>query len=366
MLALVLIAPFIEISNLSAQVTGMPTGYVTTTPTVSTAASPVWYNMMATNVAANGVDRYNRYMFWDGTNLKGNQFNSGINDAAQDDKYLWRLEQGTSGVLIINKTSGKRVFTSSSNTNNNALSATDAGTEWTMATASTIITTGTVLGQYAFYLGTIGSPFLMNVGDGITYSYKILIFNTAGSAAKSSGWFLYPVTTQNAITFAQPANGTVAVTATNGTTTPTTLTTGNQVLVGTAATVTLAPASGYVLSTITVNGADSTAKVTNNTLKVRVNAATTITTTYVVNPGTDIAEINSKNSVWPTVFSSELKLNSGLTNASKVDIFNIQGVKVYSATSNFSNINTTNLSSGCYLIKVYTAKNIYTQKIVKN
>ncbi|MCX6307544.1 MAG: IPT/TIG domain-containing protein, partial [Bacteroidia bacterium] len=267
----------------NAQVTGMPTGYITITPTISTSAAPVWYNMMATNTDA---ARVNRYMYYDGTSLKTDLFNApGITDALQHDKYMWRLEQGGTGasyVLFVNKSTGKRIYADAGIASNGVLTMAVSGIEWKMAAASTV-TTGTVAGQYCFdFLPSIR---YLNAGDATT-SWGILVFNGAASPAKSSGWFFYPVTTTKTVTFAQAANGTIALTATNGTATPSTLTTGNAVVVGTVTTVAITAATGYRLGTLTVNGTDVTAQVTNSSYSFPVNVNATVAATFTLNTPT--------------------------------------------------------------------------------
>ncbi|WP_455584590.1 hypothetical protein [Bacteroides sp.] len=45
-------------------------------PEISTAASPKWYTIMSSHMTAQ--DRQNRFMVWDGTRLRTEQFNDGI------------------------------------------------------------------------------------------------------------------------------------------------------------------------------------------------------------------------------------------------------------------------------------------------
>jgi len=344
----------------TAQVTGMPVGYITTAPAVSTAEAPVWYNLMATNT---DIARANRYMYWDGSSLKTDLFNSpGITDAIQNDKYLWRLEQGPTGagyVIFVNKTSGKRMFADATIISNGIVGVADAGNEWKIALASTV-TTGTVAGQYCFNFEGSGIRYL-NAGDAATIAvWPILVFNGAGSPAKSSGWFFYPVTATKTITYAQPVNGTVAVTATNGTATPSTVSSVGNVLVGSVVTVSVTPASGYTLHSLAVNGVDVTAQVANNLYQFPVNADATVVTDFSITTG--VANSKYSNAVSPNPFSNLLNIENKLAGSS-VYLYDLCGKQAM--VSNEAAVNTTTLPKGVYVIKFTTADGSKTSKAIK-
>lgn len=341
-----------------AQVSGMPAGYITVAPTISTAANPVWYNMMATNA---DVLRVNRYLYYDGTNLKTDAFNSGIADNIQHDKYLWRLEQGTSNgyVRIINKSSGKELFLPAASITNTFVTVANEGVNWKMAASTTIAgSISPVAGQYAFnYEGWTDNRFL-NAGDGINMNWGVVSFNTSGSTGRSSGWFFYPVTSTKTVTFSQPENGALTVTATNGTSTPTVLTSGGSVLTGTVANVSLTPASGYHLSMLSVNGNDVTAAVAEGSYKFSVNANATITANFSVTTGT--SGIEMKNGLTPNPFRNSFSIDNK-TVGSKVFIFDITGKQVMVSAN--ATVNTSTLQNGTYIIKYTSASG--TPKTVK-
>lgn len=344
---------------LHAQVTGMPAGYTTTSPTVSTAENPVWYNMMATNTDA---VRANRYILWDGTDFKSELFNSpGITDDLQHDKYLWRLEQGPSGagyVVLVHKTSGLKINAPSSAGINTILTLAETGNEWKMTDASAK-TTGTVAGQYALnYEGWTDNRYL-NAGDGVNMSWKVLTFNTNGSCAKSSGWFFYPVTSTKTVTFSQPDNGNISIKATNGTSTLSAITTGGSVLVGTAVTVQVTRNGGYAFHSLVVNDVDVTSSVVDGSYTFIVNTNTTVSADFSVATGFNQIQAAA---VYPNPFKDQLNI-SNRNSGSPVDIFDMTGRKVLS--QNADQINTNTLVQGCYIIKYKSNEGIAVQKITK-
>jgi len=64
-------------------------------------------------------------------------------------------------------------------------------------------------------------------------------------------------------------------------------------------------------------------------------------------------------------FDTELVLDNSHTDLTKVDIFNVQGQTVLSFTQNFSQISTSHLGAGCYIVQVTTGTEVYTQKVIK-
>lgn len=360
LLAIGVIAPKFSVN---AQVTGMPSGYITTAPTISTAENPVWYNTMSTNTDA---ARVNRYMYSDGTVLKTDLYNSpGITDALQHDKYLWRLEQGPSGanyVIFVNKLTGKKLFGDVALGNNGVLSVADNGIEWKMAAASAV-TTGTVAGQFCFNFESLNNTYgirYLNAGDGVSMNWNVLVFNGTGSPAKSSGWFFYPVTSTKTVTFAQPTNGTIAITGTNGTATAPAVTSGSQVLVGTVATINLTPANGYQLSTLTVNGTDVTASVVGSAYKLTVNTDATIAATFTTGTTTAVSTPKKSNALY--ISGNTLNIDSRLNN-SAVTIYDVCGKQALTSTE--SSINISSLKKGAYVVKYTTTEGIKTSKITK-
>lgn len=353
-----------SLSITKAQVSGMPSGFITVAPTVSTEAAPVWYNMMASNT---DLVRANRYMYTDGTVLKTDLFNSpGITDALQHDKYLWRLEQGPSGanyVVFVNKLTGKKLFGDAAVASNGLITVGNTGIEWKMAAASAV-TTGTVAGQYCFNFESLNNTYgirYLNAGDGVTMSWNVLVFNGAASPAKSSGWFFYPVTTTKTVTFEQPANGTVAVSATNGTATLSSLTSGSSVLVGTVATVNLTAAPNYYLNVLTVNGVDILSQVVNNTYQFTVNADASVVAGFSLS--TAINTSKQDKNVFPNPFTNELRVANKLA-GSTIYLFDVTGKQVMVSSEN--SLNTAALSAGIYMVKFTTANGTKMLKVIKN
>lgn len=347
-----------------AQVSGMPTGFITVAPTVSTEAAPVWYNMMATNTDA---ARVNRYMYTDGSVLKTDVFTApaGITEALQHDKYLWRLEQGPSGanyVVFVNKLTGKKLYADAAIGSNGVIAVADNGIEWKMAAASAV-TTGTVAGQYSFNFESAANVYgirYLNAGDGVTMAWNVLVFNGAGSPAKSSGWFFYPVTATKTVSFAQPENGSIALTTSNGSLTPSTVTSGSALLVGSVVTVNFTAESNYYLNALTVNGVDMLPQVVNNSYKLTVNADAVITAGFGLS--TAIKTPDADNSVYPNPFVNELVISNKVA-GSTTYMYDATGKKIMS--SNDATLNTSSVSKGIYMIKYATENGYKMVKVLK-
>lgn len=345
--------------QLKSQVVDMPAGYITTEPTVSTAENPVWYNLMASNTDA---ARKNRYLSWNETALLTELFNSpGITDNLQSDKYLWRLEQGVSGagyVVLINKSSGKKLFLESTAVTNAAVTASEQGVQWKIG-ASSGMTTGTVPGQ--FYLNFEGGADkrFLNAGDGVSMQWKVLVFNTTGSCAKSSGWFFYPVTSTKSIIFPQVENGHIEVNATNGTSTLASVSTTGTVLAGTTATVTLHPNTGCKVDSLKINGVNVTADLDNYTYKFTVNSDVTISAVFGILTNTQTL---TEKSVYPNPFNNQLNI-SNKTSGSIARLMDITGKIVVETSENL--IETSHLNAGYYILQYSGKDGINTLKLIK-
>lgn len=345
----------------NAQVSGMPTGFITVAPTVSTEAAPVWYNMMATNTDA---ARINRYMYTDGSVLKTDVFTApdGITEALQHDKYLWRLEQGVSGanyVVFVNKLTGKKLYADAAIGSNGVISVADNGIEWKMAAASAV-TTGTVAGQYSFNFESAANVYglrYLNAGDGVTMAWNVLVFNGAGSPAKSSGWFFYPVTATKTVTFAQPENGSITLTTPNGSLTPSSVASGSAVLVGSVVTLNFTAQPNYYLNALTVNGVDMLSQVVNNSYKLTVNANAVVAAGFGLS--TANKTLNADNLVFPNPFVNELTVANKIA-GSTMYLYDATGKQIMS--TNEASLNTSSVSKGVYMVR-YSTENGY--KMVK-
>lgn len=194
-------------TNLNAQVSGLPAGYITDFLQVSTAQNPVWYNVQTSNYNTT-ADRNNRYLFWDGTTLGSEQFNTGITYAEQQDKFQWRLEQGETTstetikyVYLVSRYDGKRVSAIVENTTSGAITTSELGIELKMGTSQSAKDEGRftneipVPGQFYLQYEAAATLSLLNVG-GVDKSYSIILFNAWPSVTKSSGWFFYPAPTE--------------------------------------------------------------------------------------------------------------------------------------------------------------------------
>lgn len=267
---------------LNAQVTGMPTGYITNLPEISTSQSPVWYNLMTSNYGTNIEQRRNRYLFWDGVTLGSDKIDAGITSANQADKYLWRLEQGPTSnddthknVYLVNKLSGLRISDLSG-----IVSMTELGSELKLGTSQEIkdlnlfTSEVPVSGQHYMQYTAASTLSYLNISG----TYTIIWFNAHPSVTKSSGWFFFPAAT----------NPTQVETAKN-----------------------------------------------------------------------DILR------AYPSPFNSEIKIDCALKNIDKVEVFNVQGNKVISESSNPYALNTTQLNPGLYIVKAYANGNVYSIKMIK-
>lgn len=355
--AFVALLTFVSLSVFAQPYTDMPAGFLTTPPAVSTAESPVWYNMMSTN----SDDRRISYMYFDGTNFKTEQILTGITDAMQSDKYMWRLEAGTKGpeyVVFVHKTSGARI-TGAALANNSTLTMGETGVEWYMQ-ASSAITGSTTNGQYCFNYNGPSPTLLMNAGDNISFFRNVLVFNGTGSAARSSGWFFYPVTSTKTVTINVSENGTVTATATNGTQVQSTITTGNSVLVGTKVTVSVSPASGFVLQALTVNGNDVTASLSEGKYSFNVNADATVEAVFTVstiNPSTSLLR-----GVYMNPQTNRLTFFNRVENT-EATIYNVTGKRI--TGSNASEIDLSDVQAGVYFVRYMTSTGVESARFIK-
>lgn len=356
--AFVALLTFVSLSVFAQPYTDMPAGFLTTPPTVSTAELPVWYNMMSTN----GDERKISYMYFDGTNFKTEQKLTGITDEIQHDKYLWRLETGAKGdgyVVFVHKTSGARI-TGSALVNNSTLTMGETGVQWYMQAASAVAGS-TTNGQYCFNFDGPTPILLLNAGIAADpYLRNILVFNGSASVAKSSGWFFYPVTSTKTVTINSPENGTITATATNGTPVQSTITTGSSVLVGTKVTVSVNPASGFVIQALTVNGNDVTASLSEGKYSFNVNADATIEAVFTVstvNPSTSLL-----SGVYLNPLTNHLTFFDRVENT-EATIYNVTGKRI--AGSNTSEIDLSDVQAGVYFVRYMTSTGVESVRFIK-
>lgn len=253
--ALVLIGQFIAPGIGRAAVTPVA-GNVD--PEVSTEDSPKWYTIMSSHLTV--TDRQNRFLVWDGTRLKTEKFDSGIPEAQLEDKYLWRLEEGSANnkVYIVNKT-GMRIYAPAgvSSTNNTELSVDESGVEWEMKLASaTGLSSDCADKQYCFnFLGALTPPAYLNAmdaqGGDTDKAYGVTVFNAG--VHQASGWFFYEANVQEVVkytvTFNEPENGTIQVANAEGGN----IDSNTKLVEGTEIDINITPAAHYEITSILIN-----------------------------------------------------------------------------------------------------------------
>ena len=196
-------------TDLKAQVSGMPEGYLTDFPVISTAETPVWYNMMTSNYPLPAQEqRKNRYMYWDGTTLGSDKIDAGITAETQNDKYMWRLEQAPTSndgthkyVYIVSKIGNQQIsFSNDAGATNPPVTLSAQGMQLKMGTSQELKDLAKftneipVLGQ--FYLENESvSPTISLLNIGGSTAFVPIWFNAYPSTTKSSGWFFYPAVT---------------------------------------------------------------------------------------------------------------------------------------------------------------------------
>lgn len=193
-------------TDLKAQVSGMPDGYLTDFPVISTAENPVWYNMMTSNYPLPAQEqRKNRFMYWDGTALGSEKIDAGITAATQNDKYMWRLEQAPTSndathkyVYVVSKVDNQQVsFSNDAAVTNPPVTMSTQGIQLKMGTSQELKDLGKftneapVTGQFYMENESV-SPTISLLNIGGSTAFAPIWFNAYPSVTKSSGWFFYP------------------------------------------------------------------------------------------------------------------------------------------------------------------------------
>lgn len=195
-------------TDLKAQVTGMPEGYLTDFPVISTAENPVWYNMMTSNYPLPAQEqRKNRFMYWDGTALGSEKIDAGITAATQNDKYMWRLEQAPASndathkyVYVVSKVDNQQITFFDAGTTNPPVTMSTQGIQLKMGTSQELKDlakfTNEVPVPGQFYMENESvSPTISLLNIGGSTAFVPIWFNAYPSTTKSSGWFFYPAVT---------------------------------------------------------------------------------------------------------------------------------------------------------------------------
>lgn len=194
-------------TDLKAQVSGMPEGYLTDFPVISTATNPVWYNMMTSNYPLPAQEqRKNRYMYWDGTALAADKIDAGITAENQNDKYMWRLEQAPASndathkyVYLVSKVDNQQIsFSNDAGATNPPVTMSAQGIQLKMGTSQELKD----LAKFTNEIPVPGQFYLENESVSPTISllnisgtFGLIWFNAYPSTTKSSGWFFYPAVT---------------------------------------------------------------------------------------------------------------------------------------------------------------------------
>jgi endo-1,3(4)-beta-glucanase len=76
--------------------------------------------------------------------------------------------------------------------------------------------------------------------------------------------------------------------------------------------------------------------------------------------------LDTKIVMFPNPVNNKLFIKSQSEDLIKIDIYSVFGNLVKSATKNLNEINVEDLSSGLYLIKIYTLKESISKKLIKN
>lgn len=224
-------------------------------PEISNDAAPKWYTVMSSHMTA--TDRQNRFLVWDGTRLKTEKFETGIPEDQLEDKYLWRLEQGSTNnkVYIVNKT-GLRIYAPDGIENNTLLTMNESGVEWEMKLAKETGPADCAEKQYCFnFSGAKISPAYLNAMDfqnnDADKAYGLTIYDAG--VHQASGWFFYEANAQETekytVTYDAPENGTIHVTNAQSEV----IDSNSSVDAETVLTITATPAEGYVIDYLKVN-----------------------------------------------------------------------------------------------------------------
>lgn len=224
-------------------------------PEISTEAAPKWYTVMSSHITA--ADRQNRFLVWDGDRLRTEKFDLGIPEDQLEDKYLWRLEQGSTNnkVYIVNKT-GLRIYAPDGIENNTLLTMNESGVEWEMKLAKETGPADCAEKQYCFnFSGAKISPAYLNAMDfqnnDADKAYGLTIYDAG--VHQASGWFFYEANAQETekytVTYDAPENGTIHVTNAQSEV----IDSNSSVDAETVLTITATPAEGYVIDYLKVN-----------------------------------------------------------------------------------------------------------------
>jgi len=196
-------------ADLKAQVSGMPEGYLTDFPAISTAETPVWYNMMTSNYPLPAQEqRKSRFMYWDGTTLGSEKIDAGITAANQNDKYMWRLEQAPASndathkyVYIVSKVDNQQIsFSNDAGVVTPPVTMSAQGIQLKMGTSQELKDLAKFTNEIPvpgqFYLENESvSPTISLLNIGGSTAFALIWFNAYPSTTKSSGWFFYPAVT---------------------------------------------------------------------------------------------------------------------------------------------------------------------------
>lgn len=305
-------------------------------PVVSTAENPVWYVMMFSHLTEE--NRKNRFMYWDGTNLKTTQYLDGIPQGDITDNYRWRLESANDGnashVYLVNARDNKRIMVPASISNqgtDNYLYMDNTGVVWEYKLSSATGQSDCAANQYCFdYIGytTNSDPAYLNGCGTATDSsndYRITIYKMG--VHQASGWFFYEAPkveiTSATVTIETPANGELTVKKEDGTI----VNSGDELDIDTKLKVEVVADEGYHLNSLYA-GSENIKETKEFVLKSDV----TIRATFISDEITEIAEnpfetmINlgklSKSVIYPMPFpgtnTGSMYITSAITSGDAV------------------------------------------------
>jgi len=129
---------------------------------------------------------------------------------------------------------------------------------------------------------------------------------------------------------------------------------------------TFAANSGYEIDQVFIDGTpNATAKVNGYYLFSNITANHSIVVTFKVeNTGIEENPINNKLTLFPNPTQSEIFIQTNLK-INKVEVYAITGSLITSENNFNGKLSVANLTTGIYLVKVYTDEGIAVKKIVK-
>lgn len=332
---------------------------------LSTAASPVWYNMNSA-ATANGNAAIRPHAT-DASPIAGDVVTAPavvLPDQGKD-KYLWRFEGTTAGFKIINKLTGQQITNPATAATNSLFSMSATGSDYTYTTVADV-TVNNVTGT-AIYFTPVDAAYAA-VGrinsQGTITNLVLFKSSTNGDISASGGgkgslfWLRKVAMKTVTVTYGGTGTGTAQIMKDDGTTPEAVLTVSKSQSIG--VTMTAAAQSGFQF----MGWYDAT-----GTTKLSANTTYTYSGTESVNIVAKFDILSGLNQL-----ANEVKLTSekGLLNVQNVtpetgymNVYSVDGRQIASRMFNPGTVSM-NLQSGIYIVKVeLSGKEMITKVIVK-